>query len=163
MLQEQTQAHREEATYAIGYVNHLTETALNKLNKQNQEQQQMAAQDERTKQRINAQRSKLRNQEQEKQSPERAKPKAKSEPNPIFKITEPLVMVTPLLMMPEQTHVTDFVQKQTQKEGLLNQIRNQKYRLSKQTHQHQNKIPNIIPKRTRTELAHIGEKHQKDI
>ena len=94
MLQEQTQAHREEATYAIGYVNNLTETALNKLNKQSQEQQQMAAQDERIKQRINAQK-KSRNQEQEKQSPDRAKPKAKSEPNPIFKTTEPLVMVTP--------------------------------------------------------------------
>ena len=38
MLQEQTQAHREEATYAVsyafGYVKHLTETALKTLNKQ---------------------------------------------------------------------------------------------------------------------------------
>ena len=84
MLQKQTQAHREEATYAIGSVNNLIETTLNKLNKQNQEQQQMAANDERTKPRINAQRNKIRNQENVSSSPGRAKPKTKSEPNPIF-------------------------------------------------------------------------------
>ena len=55
MLQKQIQAHREEATSAIEYVNKLTEIALNKLNKQSQEQQQMADQDERTKQRIKEQ------------------------------------------------------------------------------------------------------------
>ena len=54
MLQEQKQSHREEATLATGYVNQLTETALNKLNKQSQERQQMAANDERTRQRITA-------------------------------------------------------------------------------------------------------------
>ena len=48
MLQEQKQSHREETTLAIGNVNELTETALNNLNKQSQEQQQMAANDERT-------------------------------------------------------------------------------------------------------------------
>ena len=85
MLQEQTQPHREEATIAIGYINELTEAALKTLNKQSQEQQQMAAQDERAKQRINAHKNKLRNQEQEKDSPERAKPKAESEPQPPFK------------------------------------------------------------------------------
>ena len=61
MLQEQKQSHREEATIATGYVIQLTETALNKLNnklnKQTQEQQHMAANDERTKQRITARRN----------------------------------------------------------------------------------------------------------
>ena len=50
MLQEQKQSHREEATMATGYVTQITETALNKLNnklnKQTQEQQHMAANDE---------------------------------------------------------------------------------------------------------------------
>ena len=66
----------------------------------------MAANGERTKQRITAHKNKLRNNEKEQDSPDRAKPKAKSAPNPIFKITDPLVMVT-LLMMPQKTHVTD--------------------------------------------------------
>ena len=61
MLREQKQSHREEATIATGYVIQLTETALNKLNnklnKQTQEQQHMAANDERTKQRITARRN----------------------------------------------------------------------------------------------------------
>ena len=55
MLQVRQQAHREEATPAIEYVKNLTKIALNKLNKQSQEQQQMADQDERTKQRIKEQ------------------------------------------------------------------------------------------------------------
>ena len=80
MLQEQAQPHREEAPIAPGCVNNLTETALNKLNKQSQELQQMAAKDERTRQRITAHKNQLRNQEKEQDSPERAKPKAKSEP-----------------------------------------------------------------------------------
>ena len=85
MLQERTQAHREDATYAIGCVNNLTETALKTLNEQHQKQQQMAAQGEMIKQRINAHRNMLRNQEQEKELPKRAKPKAKSELQPPFK------------------------------------------------------------------------------
>ena len=96
MLHGQAQSHREEASIALGYVNNLTEATLNKLNKQSQERQQMAANGERTRQRITAL-NELRNQEKEQDSPDRAKPKAKSEPkpNPIFKITGPLVMETP--------------------------------------------------------------------
>ena len=80
MLHGQAQSHREEASIALGYVNDLTETTLNRLNKQNQERQQMAANNERTRQRITAHKNQLRNKEQEKDSPDRAKPKAKSEP-----------------------------------------------------------------------------------
>ena len=55
----------------------------NKLNKQTQEQQHMAANDERTRHIITARKNKLRNQEKEQDSPDRAKPKAKSDPKPI--------------------------------------------------------------------------------
>ena len=80
MLQEQAQPHREEASIALGYVNNLTETALNKLDKQSQELQQMAANGERTRQRITAHKNQLIHQEKEQDSPERAKPKTKGEP-----------------------------------------------------------------------------------
>ena len=80
MLQEQKQSHREEATLAIGYVNQFTEIAFNKLKKQSQARQQMAANGERTRQRIAAHKNQLRNHEKEQDSPYRAKPKAKSEP-----------------------------------------------------------------------------------
>ena len=50
MLHAQAQSHREEASIALGYVNDLTENAVNKLNQQTQEQQHMYANDERTKQ-----------------------------------------------------------------------------------------------------------------
>ena len=57
---------------------------MNRLNKQSHELQQMAANDgrldERTRQMITARKNKLRNQAKEQESPERAKPKAKSEP-----------------------------------------------------------------------------------
>ena len=54
---------------------------MNKLNKQSQERQQMAANDERTRQRITAHKNQLRNQDKEQDSPDRAKPKAKSQPS----------------------------------------------------------------------------------
>ena len=79
MLHGQAQSNREEASIALGYVNNLTEASLNRLNKQSQERQQMAADDERTRQRITAHKNKLRNQAKQ-DSPDRAKPKAKSEP-----------------------------------------------------------------------------------
>ena len=46
ITQSLTESHREEASTAIAYVNDLTENALNRLNKQNQELQHMAANDE---------------------------------------------------------------------------------------------------------------------
>ena len=67
----------------------------------------MSANDERTEQNINTHKNQLRN--QEKDSPERAKPKAKNEPkpNPILKITEPPETVTPPVNdAPKQTNVT---------------------------------------------------------
>ena len=75
--QELTESHRNEA---IAYVANLTENALNKLNKQSQEIQQMASNDERTRQMITARKNQLRNQEKEQETPKRANPKAKSEP-----------------------------------------------------------------------------------
>ena len=63
MLQGQAQSNREEASIALGYVNNLTENTLNRLNKQSQELQQMAANGERTKQMITARKNQLRNQE----------------------------------------------------------------------------------------------------
>ena len=80
MLLGQAQSNREEASIALGYVNNLTEATLNRLNKQSQERQQMAANDERTRQRITAHKNKIRNQEKEQDPPDRAKPTAKSEP-----------------------------------------------------------------------------------
>ena len=80
MLQGQAQSNREEASIALRYVNNLTENTLNRLHKQSQELQQMAANDERTRQMITARKDQLRNQEKEQESPDRAKPKAKSEP-----------------------------------------------------------------------------------
>ena len=80
MLHEQAQSHREETSIVLGHVNILTETTLNKHNKQSQERQQMAANGERTRQRIIAHRNQVGNQEKEQDSPDRAKPKAKSEP-----------------------------------------------------------------------------------
>ena len=55
----------------------------------------MAANDERTKQIINARNNNIRNQAKVLLSPDRAKPQSKSAPNPILKITDPLVMVAP--------------------------------------------------------------------
>ena len=85
-LQEQEQSNIEEATIAIGYVRQLTETALNQMNdkpnEQTQEQQQMAADDERTRQMVTARKNQLRNQEKEQESSDRAKPKGKTELEP---------------------------------------------------------------------------------
>ena len=73
----------------------LTENALNRLNKQNHELQQMAENDERldaiTKQRITARKNQLRNQAKKQESPGRAKPKAKTEPNPTSNVENPAV------------------------------------------------------------------------
>ena len=145
------QSHREEAPIALGYVNNLTENALNKLNKQTQEQQQMANQEERTKQRITAHKNQLRNQAKKQDSPDRAKPKAKTEPkpNPILKITEPLEMVTPPVNDAPQKHMLRILYRKTQKEGLLSQIpslqRNIKKKLTL------NQIHRLL-KQTRVEL-----------
>ena len=62
MLHAQAQPHREEASIALGCVNNLTETALNKLNKRSQGLQQMAANDERTREIITAHKNQVRNQ-----------------------------------------------------------------------------------------------------
>ena len=94
ITQSLTESHRNEATTAIAYVSNLTENALNRLNltenalnrlnKQSHELQQMAENDERldarTRQMITARKNQLRNQAKEQESPERAKPKARSEP-----------------------------------------------------------------------------------
>ena len=86
ITQSLTESHREEASTATAYVSNLTENALNRLNKQSQELQQMAENDERldarTRQMITARRNQLRNQAKDQDSPGRAKPKAKTEPNP---------------------------------------------------------------------------------
>ena len=84
--QSLTESHRHEATTAIAYVSNLTENTLNRLNKQNQELQQMAKSgerlDARSRQMITARKHQRRNQAKEQESPVRAKPKAKTEPNP---------------------------------------------------------------------------------
>ena len=84
ITQSLTESHRNEASTAFAYETNLTENALNRLNKQSHELQQMAANDgrldERTRQMITARKNKLRNQAKEQESPERAKPKARSEP-----------------------------------------------------------------------------------
>ena len=96
ITQTLTESHRNEATTAIAYVTNLTENALNRLNstenalnrrnKQSHELQQMAENDEkldaRTRQMITACKNQLRNQAKKQESPGRAKPKAKTEPNP---------------------------------------------------------------------------------
>ena len=80
-----TESHRNEATTAIAHVSNLTENALNRLNKQNQEPQQMAENDERldarSRQMTTARKNQRRNQAKEQEPPERAKPTTKSEPN----------------------------------------------------------------------------------
>ena len=79
-----TESTRTEATSATAYVANLTKNALNRLNKESQELHQMAANDERLdarpRQMITARKNQLRNQAKEQESPQRAKPKAKSEP-----------------------------------------------------------------------------------
>ena len=79
-----TESTRNQATSAIAYVANLTKNALNRLNKESQELHQMAANDERLdarpRQMITARKNQLRNQAKEQESPQRAKPKAKSEP-----------------------------------------------------------------------------------
>ena len=81
--QELTESHRAEAIAAIVYAASLTEkNAFTKLNKQSQEIQQMAANDERSRQTITALRNQIRNQEKEQEPPKRANPKAKIEPKP---------------------------------------------------------------------------------
>ena len=115
ITQTLTESHRNEATTAIAYVSNLaenalnrlnlTENALNRLNKQNHELQQMAENDERldarTRQMITARKNQLRNQAKEQESPERAKPKAKSEPQPTS-IVEKLAVVDD--ETPEENH-----------------------------------------------------------
>ena len=82
--QSKTESTRNEATSATAYVANLTKNALNRLKKENQELHQMAENDERLdatpRQMITARKNQLRNQAKEQESPQRAKPKAKSEP-----------------------------------------------------------------------------------
>jgi len=81
--QELTESHRTEAIAAIIHAASLTEKkAFTKFSKQNQEIQQMAANDERSRQTITALRNQIRNQEKEQEPPKRANPKAKIEPKP---------------------------------------------------------------------------------
>ena len=81
--QELTESHRAEAIAAIIHAASLTEKkAFTKFSKQNQEIQQMAANDERSRQTITALRNQIRNKEKEQESPKRANPKAKTEPKP---------------------------------------------------------------------------------
>ena len=81
--QELTESHRAEAIAAIIHAASLTEKkAFTKFSKQNQEIQQMAANDERSRQTITALRNQIRNQEKEQEPPKRANPKAKIEPKP---------------------------------------------------------------------------------
>ena len=105
ITQALTEPHRNEATTAIAYVSNLTENALNRLNltehalnrlnNQNQELQQMVENDERlgarTRQMITARRNQLRNQAKDQESPERAKPKATTEPKSTTNIEIPAV------------------------------------------------------------------------
>ena len=83
---------------------------MNRLNKQNQDLQQMAANDGRTRQMITARKNQSRNQGKEQESPDRAKPKAKSEP---FKPISTLDNVeSPAVKdAPKKTNVTAFTQK----------------------------------------------------
>ena len=96
LTQSLTESHREDASTVISYANNLTENALNRLNKQSHEIQQMADNDERlterTRQMITARENKLGNQAKEQESPDRAKPKAKSELQPTS-IVEKLAVV----------------------------------------------------------------------
>ena len=76
-----TESHRAEAISAIVYAASLTEkNAFTKLNKQNQETQQMASNDERSRQTATTLRNQIRNQEKEEETPKRANPKANIEP-----------------------------------------------------------------------------------
>ena len=63
--QELTEPHRNEAAAYVANITKNTLNALNKLNKQNQEIQQMASNDERTRQMITDRKNQLRNQEKE--------------------------------------------------------------------------------------------------
>ena len=64
--QELTESHRAGAISAIVYAAKLTEkNAINKLNEQSQEIQQMASNDERSRQTITTLRNQVRNQEKE--------------------------------------------------------------------------------------------------
>ena len=76
--QELTESHRNEAISAIVYAANLTQNAFKKLNKQNQEIQQVASNGERTRQMIAARENQLRNQEKNKrhQNERSQKPKA---------------------------------------------------------------------------------------
>ena len=85
--QELTESHRNEASAYVANLTENTLNALNKLNIQSQEIQQMASNDEGTRQMITARKNQLRNQEKEQETPKRANPKAKSEP---FKFDKPM-------------------------------------------------------------------------
>ena len=76
---------------------------MSRLNKQSHELQQMVANDERlderTRQMITARKNKLRNQAKEQESPERAKPKARSEPFKLNTISKQVMQKALLLRM----------------------------------------------------------------
>ena len=76
--QELTESHRNEAAAYVANLTENTLNALNKLNKQTQEIQQMASNDERTRQMITARKNQLGNQEKNKrhQNERTQKPKA---------------------------------------------------------------------------------------
>ena len=80
--QELTESHRAEAISASVYAANLTENAFKQLNKQSQEMQQMASNDERSRQTITTLKNQSRNQEKEQETPKRANPKTKTEPKP---------------------------------------------------------------------------------
>ena len=71
--QELTESHRNEA---IEYVANSTENAFNKLIEQNQEIQQMASNDERTRQMITARKNQLRNQKKRTRDTKTSEPKS---------------------------------------------------------------------------------------
>ena len=127
----------------------------------------MAANDDRTKQTINAQRNKLRNHEQEKQPPERTKPKAKSEPKPPFKFQTIDNAESGIKDKPNQTTTVNEDPETTHEpkgpRGRPPNTQSPLNLLEKQLRSPSRKKLYMTPKRMRTEPELIGEKQQKDI
>ena len=164
ITQSLTEPHRNEATTAIAYVSNLTKNALNRLNKQSHELQQMAENDERldarTRQMITACKHQLRHKAKEQESPDRAKPKAKIKPKPPTNVENPAVEDDG---SPEENHTPKgkrgrpsnkpkFTKKYPEKMTIKHRLL--KYQLKT------TKTPHMTPKRMRTEPGHIGEKQK---
>ena len=119
---------------------------MNRLNKQNQELQQMAENDERldarSRQMITARKNRLRNQAKEQESPERAKPKTKSEPKTK---TEPFKFTSTAVKDDEVKGESDDENPETKHEPKGKRGRPSIIN------------PTITPKMTNTEPEHIGE------